>query len=149
MSIDRTPCAPTSVLRSPPSPWRSSARPGCTSAEPGAGGPTPTPLPATSAPPGAAGPASTASVSSASAPPATSAAPSEAADVLTIDITIAGGKVTPNGRKVDAEVGQKVVLNVTSDADDEIHAHADDDGYELEGAGRPEGHRILHPHQPG
>ena len=34
---------------------------------------------------------------------------------------------------MDVAVGQEVELNVTSDADDEIHAHTDDAaGYELE-----------------
>ena len=68
---------------------------------------------------------------------------------LTIDITIAGGKVSPNGKKINIEVGQKVILNVTSDEDDEIHAHTDGDGYELEvKAGEP-ATRIVHHRQPG
>ena len=57
----------------------------------------------------------------------------DTADRVVVDITIADGKVTPNGEKVDVAVGQEVELNVRSDADDEIHAHTDDaDGYELE-----------------
>ncbi|HEY5787109.1 MAG TPA: hypothetical protein VIT65_20275 [Microlunatus sp.] len=57
----------------------------------------------------------------------------DAAGRVVVDITIADGKVTPNGEKVDVAVGQEVELNVTSDADDEIHAHTDDaNGYELE-----------------
>ena len=57
----------------------------------------------------------------------------DTADRVIVDITIADGKVTPNGEKVDVAVGQEVQLNVTSDADDEIHAHTDDAaGYELE-----------------
>jgi len=57
---------------------------------------------------------------------------------LTIDIKIAGGKVTPNGDKIKVAVGQKVILNVDSDEDDEIHAHTGDDGFELEvKAGEP------------
>ncbi len=51
---------------------------------------------------------------------------------LKIDISIANGQVTPNGKKIDVEVGQTVLLNVTSDEDDEIHAHTGGDGYELE-----------------
>ena len=51
---------------------------------------------------------------------------------LTLDITIAGGNVTPNGQKVDIAVGQPVVLNVTSDAPDEIHAHTGGDGFTLD-----------------
>jgi heme/copper-type cytochrome/quinol oxidase subunit 2 len=33
--------------------------------------------------------------------------------------------------KIDAEVGQQVIMKVTSDMDDEIHAHIGGDGYEL------------------
>ena len=82
---------------------------GCTStAEPAA------PAPSTSAGAGSSGPSA-----------------STAADALTVDITIAGGDVTPNGQKLDVAVGQRVVLNVTSDEDDAIHAHTGGDGYEL------------------
>lgn len=57
----------------------------------------------------------------------------DSADRVVVDITISDGKVTPNGEKVDVAVGQEVELNVTSDADDEIHAHTDDAaGYGLE-----------------
>ncbi len=61
-----------------------------------------------------------------------------AGDPLTVDVTIAGGDVSPNGQKLDVAVGQEVVLNVTSDEDDEIHAHTGGDGFELEvEAGQP------------
>ena len=57
---------------------------------------------------------------------------------LLIDITQSQGKVTPSGQKLDVKVGQTVRLTVTSDADDEIHAHTGGDGYELEvKAGQP------------
>lgn len=64
---------------------------------------------------------------------ASSSAPSAStsADALTVDITITGGDVTPNGQKLDVAVGQEIVLNVISDEDDDIHAHTDGDGYEL------------------
>ena len=42
---------------------------------------------------------------------------------LTINIAIANGKTIPNGEKINVRVGQKVILNVTSDTDDEVHAH--------------------------
>jgi len=42
-----------------------------------------------------------------------------------VDITIAKGKVTPQAKRVDVKVGQPVLLNVTSDAADEIHVHSD------------------------
>jgi hypothetical protein len=67
-----------------------------------------------------------------------SGSPSSSAGTLTLTITISGGKVTPNGQKIDAHVGQQVVMNVTSDIDDEVHAHTGGDGYELEvPAGKP------------
>lgn len=52
--------------------------------------------------------------------------PSADPNQLVIDITLFGGdQVNPNGKKVDVEQGQTVVLNVTSDRDDEIHVHGD------------------------
>jgi hypothetical protein len=74
---------------------------------------------------------STASPAAAGSAPAStpvSATPS----ALTIDIRIANGKVDPNGKKIDPSVGQEVILQVTSDMDDEIHAHTGGAGYELE-----------------
>ena len=50
---------------------------------------------------------------------------------LTINIEIAGGKTIPNAEKINVRVGQKVILNVTSDTDDEIHAHLGEKDYEL------------------
>jgi hypothetical protein len=50
---------------------------------------------------------------------------------LTINIIIAKGKTIPSGEKINVRVGQKVILNVTSDTDDEIHAHIGGEGYEL------------------
>lgn len=51
---------------------------------------------------------------------------------LTINIVIAKGKTIPNGVKYDMRVGQKVILKVTSDTDDEIHAHTGGAGYEMQ-----------------
>lgn len=74
-----------------------------------------------------------ASSSPAAAPTASSASSSSANNnTLTIDITIANGKTTPSGEKINVPVGQKVILNVTSDTDDEVHAHIGGPGYELE-----------------
>ena len=55
--------------------------------------------------------------------------PSE--DQLQLDVTIANGKVDPSGRKLDVALGTTVVLKVTSDIDDEIHAHLGDDDFSL------------------
>jgi hypothetical protein len=94
-------------------------------------------------------PASTSSPTSQSSPsttaspgtsksPAPSRSPSPTTDALTINITISNGRVDPNGKKMDVRRGQTIVLNVTSDQDDEIHAHTSDQGYELEvKAGKP------------
>ncbi|MCW2811549.1 MAG: uncharacterized protein JWP61_2007 [Friedmanniella sp.] len=60
--------------------------------------------------------------------PTASAAPAAA---ITLDITLADGQVSPNGKKLDVKVGDTVALSVTSDAADEIHAHTGGDGYEL------------------
>jgi len=48
-------------------------------------------------------------------------------------------RATGDGESVhNVRVGQKVILNVTSDTDDEIHAHIGGEGYELPvQAGRP------------
>jgi len=51
---------------------------------------------------------------------------------LTINVTIANGKTIPSGEKINVRVGQKVILNVTSDTDDEVHAHIGGPGYELQ-----------------
>jgi hypothetical protein len=93
-----------------------------------------TPAPEVAATPSASAPSSSATASESSTSATPSPTPSETESetgALTVDITIAGGKVDPNGEKIKIAVGQKVILNVTSDEDDEIHAHTDDDGYEL------------------
>jgi plastocyanin len=43
----------------------------------------------------------------------------------TVDIAIAGGKVTPQGERVQVRVGDTVTLHVASDADEELHVHSD------------------------
>ena len=53
-----------------------------------------------------------------------------------IDVTITGRKVTPAPTTVDLKAGEKLTLVVTSDHDDELHAH----GFDVEGtlkAGTP------------
>lgn len=78
---------------------------------------------------------STVAPASAAPSPASSAA---TATPLTIDITMTGDSVTPNAEKIDAAVGQQVVLRVTSDTADEVHAHTGGNGFELEvPAGKP------------
>ena len=43
-----------------------------------------------------------------------------------IDVTITGRKVTPAPTTVDLQAGEKLTLVVTSDHDDELHAHGFD-----------------------
>jgi hypothetical protein len=50
------------------------------------------------------------------------AAPS--GEAKTIDITVEGDSVTPNGERVDVAVGQPIELVVTADAPGEIHVHS-------------------------
>lgn len=70
--------------------------------------------------------APSASSSAASPSEPTSASSATTPDVaFVIDITLVDGTVTPNGTKYDVAVGQTVVLNVTSDHDDEIHVHGE------------------------
>ena len=105
----------------------------------------------TPAPEVAATPSPSAPTSSSAAPTPSATGPSASASptptpsetdsdpgALTVDITIAGGKVEPSGKKIKIATGQKVILKVISDEDDEIHAHTDGDGYELAvRAGKP------------
>ena len=100
---------------------------GCTSAPAATATPTPA---ATSASPSPS--ASTSTSDSPSASPTPTPSETSAANAVTIDITIAAGQVSPNGEKIDVELGQTIVLKVTSDEADEIHAHTEGDGYELE-----------------
>jgi hypothetical protein len=48
--------------------------------------------------------------------------PASAARV--IDIRIANGAVSPANTRTEAEVGQRIVLRVDSDATDELHVHS-------------------------
>ena len=76
---------------------------------------------------------------SATTPAKTPTTPPPAKDTpagRTVAITVTGKKVSPAPRTVDLEVGETLTLVVTSDRDDEIHAH----GFEVEGrlrAGQP------------
>ena len=81
----------------------------CTSPPTGTATPTPTPEVTSAAP--TATPSATPTATPTPSPPATS----EPANEVTIDITIADGQVSPNGKKMAIRVGQQIVLNVTSD----------------------------------
>ena len=90
----------------------------------------------TAEPQASASPSAVASASKPSSPASPSSVPPSSPSLnpdyaLTINITIANGKTIPNGEKINVRVGQKVILNVTSDTDDEVHAHIGGPGYEL------------------
>jgi hypothetical protein len=60
--------------------------------------------------------------------PSNTADPSgEQADV-TINVTVANGKVNPSGTSIKVKAGQKVLVTAVSDAPDELHIH----GYDKE-----------------
>jgi hypothetical protein len=90
----------------------------------------------TAEPQASASPSAIASASEPSSPASPSSVPPSSPSLnpdyaLTINITVANGKTIPNGEKINVRVGQKVILNVTSDTDDEVHAHIGGSGYEL------------------
>ena len=51
--------------------------------------------------------------------------PNKAGRRRSITVTIEGGKVTPNGDRIDVDAGQDVELDITADAPGEIHVHSD------------------------
>ncbi|HEU5157914.1 MAG TPA: hypothetical protein VFU43_13035 [Streptosporangiaceae bacterium] len=61
-----------------------------------------------------------------SGPASSAAAPTPAADVVEIRVTVAGGKVSPRPTVRRVRSGQTVRLTVTADEADEVHVH----GYE-------------------
>jgi hypothetical protein len=63
---------------------------------------------------------------STSAGPTRSAAPSKTSEPrgTTVDITIKDGKVTPDGERVPATVGEPVTLRIHADTSGEIHVHS-------------------------
>jgi hypothetical protein len=73
---------------------------------------------------------------SSSASPTASASPSAKASAsrtpsttprpigTSIDITIKGGKVSPNGDRVKVEVGERVTLHIEADSSGELHVHS-------------------------
>ncbi len=53
-----------------------------------------------------------------------SAGNGESLPTKTIDITIKGASVTPNGERVAVRPGQRIELDVTADEPGEIHVHS-------------------------
>lgn len=58
---------------------------------------------------------------------ATSAAPTSgtAAEGVTVEITLEDGKFDPQGKTVKVPVGEPVTIDVTADAEGELHVHSD------------------------
>ncbi len=90
-------------------------------------GGTPTPAPPSTSS-GSATTSAPSTTSSTSATTSTTSTTSPTSAGRTIDITVSGRTVTPAPTQVDLPVGQTLTLVVTSDHDDELHAH----GFEIE-----------------
>ena len=77
---------------------------------------------------------------------ATSDAPTTATGT-TVDITIKGDQVTPNGKRVKAKAGQPVTLRIEADRGGELHVHSSPE-QEIEfGSGRSTKKLVVE--QPG
>lgn len=76
-----------------------------------------------------------ATVPAPSATPGTAAPPS-ASPAHTLVITLAKGRVEPNGERVNLNRGDTVRLQISSDRDDEIHVHGVDRTVQVK-AGEP------------
>ncbi|HZX07791.1 cupredoxin domain-containing protein [Kribbella sp.] len=62
--------------------------------------------------------------------PNTGSPSTQQADV-TIDVTVANGKVNPSGATINVKAGQTVLVSATSDAAEELHIHGYDKMLEL------------------
>ncbi len=74
-----------------------------------------TPTPAASSPPPADSP-------SPSAPPSETTEP-EGKGVL-VDVTVDGDEIAPNGARIEAEVGEPIIVTVDADRAGELHVHS-------------------------
>jgi plastocyanin len=108
--------------------------------EGGAGSTPSSPAPATSGPPTTVMP--TASTPATPATPPKNATPSNTTDPsgdeadVNVEVTIAGGKVSPSGASIKVAAGNTVKIAGTSDVDEELHVHGYDKTLELK-AGKP------------
>jgi hypothetical protein len=57
------------------------------------------------------------------------------ANAGTIEITVEGGSFDPTGERVEATVGEELVLEITSDAPGELHVHSIPEQYVTFGRG--------------
>jgi hypothetical protein len=81
-----------------------------------------TPTPAATTPPTSSSTSSSGSSTTSSAPATTSTTSAG----RTLAVTVTGRTVTPPPAQVDLPIGQTLTLTVTSDHDDELHAHGFD-----------------------
>jgi plastocyanin len=98
------------------------------SGSPAASG-SPSPSASSSSPATSSSPAATATTPPSAKTPTTPPPARDTPAGRTIEVTITGKKVSPAPATVDLKVGETLTLIVTSDHDDEIHAH----GFEVEG----------------
>lgn len=56
-------------------------------------------------------------------------------DPVSVDVTIEGGEVSPNGERVDVEAGQPLEIVVKADEPGELHVHANPEQELTYGAG--------------
>lgn len=66
------------------------------------------------------------------------AAPTPSPSVRVIDVSVAGGSVTGPGSRVEAALGEDLVIRVTSDTADEVHVHGYDERAEVPAGGTVE-----------
>jgi hypothetical protein len=63
--------------------------------------------------------------------PSNTADPSHDQADVTLNVTVANGKVNPSGATIKAKAGQTLLVTVVSDADEELHIHGYDKELEL------------------
>jgi plastocyanin len=69
--------------------------------------------------------------------PSNTADPSHDQADVTINVTVANGKVSPSGASIKVKAGQTVLITAVSDADEELHIHGYDKELEL-APGKPQ-----------
>lgn len=102
----------------------------------------PSPIPPNGEPSITAGAEEPASTEAGAQPTGSGTASTPADGEQVISVSVAGGNVNPPPGPVDVKLGSTVVIEVTADADDEIHVH----GYEVTApvqAGQPSRVTIM------
>lgn len=69
--------------------------------------------------------------------PSNTADPSHDQADVTINVTVANGKVSPSGASIKVTAGQTVLITAVSDTDEELHIHGYDKELELK-PGKPQ-----------